>query len=101
VCVCVSAKIILKMVFTDMSQSPKNNQHVQIGTFLNMIQVQAVLYAVISATSYYRFHGSSPFEIACGISTRPCYGQQLKYTKYRHMRSQSGNDKEARGVSIP
>jgi len=31
--------------------------------FLYLIQVQAVLYAVISATSYYRFRGSTPFEI--------------------------------------
>ena len=87
VCVCVSAKKILKMLQAgslrclQTSQSTNNDQHDQIRTFLNMIQVQAVLYAVISATSYYQFHGSSSFEIACGISTRPCYGQQLKYTK--------------------
>ena len=28
-----------------------------------MIQVQVVLYTAISATSYYRFCGSTPFEI--------------------------------------
>jgi len=49
--------------------------------FLYLIQVQAVLYTVTSATSYYRFHGSTHFEIACGISTWPCYGQQLKCMK--------------------
>ena len=35
------------------------------------MQVQAVLYAVIPATSYYRFRGSTSFEIARGS-----YGQQ-------------------------
>jgi len=48
--------------------------------FLYLIQVQAVLYTIISATSYYRFRGSTPFEI-----TRGSYGQQRKlvlpYTK--------------------
>jgi len=43
----------------------KNNQHNQIRTFLYLIQVQAVHYAVISAT-YYRFCDSTPFKIACG-----------------------------------
>ena len=33
-----------------------------------------VLFAVISATSYYQFLGSTPFEITCGI-----YGQQINY----------------------
>jgi len=46
----------------------KNNQHDQISTFLYLIQVQAVLYAVILAIPYYQFCGSTPFEIACGIS---------------------------------
>ena len=31
-----------------------------------LIQVQVVLYAIILATSYYRFHGLTPFEIAHG-----------------------------------
>ena len=47
----------------------KNNH---IGSFLYLTQVKAVLFAVISATSYYRFLGSTPFEIAHGI-----YGQQV------------------------
>jgi len=64
-------------VFTDIIVS---NQHNQIRTFLYLIQVQAVLYAIISATSYYQFLGSTPFKIARGISTWPCYGQQLKNT---------------------
>jgi len=45
-------------VFTDIIVS---NQHNQIRTFLYLIQVQAVLYAIISATSYYRFRSSTPF----------------------------------------
>ena len=56
--------------FTDVIVN-KNNQHNHIKTFLYLIQVQVVLYAVISASSYYRFRGSTPFEIACGS-----YGQQ-------------------------
>jgi len=42
--------------------------------FLYLTQVKAILFAVISATSYYRFLGSTPFKIARGI-----YGQQPKY----------------------
>ena len=37
-----------------------------------LTQVKAVLVAIISATSYYRFLGSTPFEITRGI-----YGQQI------------------------
>jgi len=44
----------------------KNNQHNQIWMFLYLIQV---LYAIISATSYYWFHGFTPVKIAHGIST--------------------------------
>jgi len=51
------------------SVSTKNNQHSQIRMFLFLIQVQAVLYAVISATSYYQFRDSTPFKLAYGIST--------------------------------
>ena len=32
----------------------KNNQQNHIGTFLYLIQVQAVLFTIISAASYYR-----------------------------------------------
>jgi len=42
-----------------------------------LIQVQAVLYTVISATSYDWVCGSTPFEIARGVSTWPCYSQKL------------------------
>jgi len=38
-----------------------------IGTFLYLIQVKAILFIVISATSYYQFLGSTPFEIVRGI----------------------------------
>ena len=37
---------------------------------------QGSSFAIISATSHYKFLGSIPFEIACGS-----YGQQLKYVK--------------------
>jgi len=47
-----------------------------IGTFLCLIQVQAVLFTITSATSYYQLLGSTPFEIA-----HDSYGQQLKYAK--------------------
>ena len=46
----------------------QNNQHNQIRMFLYLIQVQVILYAVISATSYYRFCASIPFEITRCIS---------------------------------
>jgi len=49
----------------------KNNQR---NTFMYLTQVKAVHFAVISATSYYRFLGSTSFEIACGI-----YGQKINY----------------------
>jgi len=65
----------------------KNNQHNHTRTFLYLIQVQAVLYATISATSYYWFRGSTPFEIAHGS-----YGQQHNsYSHMRKYRQRSGN----------
>jgi len=59
--------------------------------FLYLTQFQVVLYAVILATSYYQFHGSTPFEVARGS-----YGQQcMQYYLYSHMQkyrlNQSGN----------
>jgi len=36
-----------------------------IETFLDLIQVKAILFTVISDTFYYSFLGSTPFEIAC------------------------------------
>jgi len=53
----------------------KSNQQNHIGMFLYLTQFKAVLSAVNSATSYYRFLGSTPFKIARGI-----YGQQPNYT---------------------
>ena len=52
----------------------KNNQQNHIGAFMCLTQVKAVLFTVISATSYYRFLDSTPFKIARGI-----YGQQINY----------------------
>jgi len=40
-----------------------------------LTNLKAVLFAIISANSYYWFLGSTPFEITRGI-----YGQQLNYT---------------------
>ena len=77
----------------------KNGQHNQIRTLLHLIQVQAVLYAVISATAYYRFPGPTPYEIACGISTCPCYSQQLKYATIQEYAESIWQ--HAHGVSIP
>ena len=50
--------------------------------------IRLVLYAVISATSYYQFRGSTPFEIACGSysidnSLRSTMQLILIYVKYR------------------
>jgi len=39
----------------------KNNQQNHIRMFLYLIQVQAVLYTIISATYNYRFRSSTPF----------------------------------------
>jgi len=63
-----------------------------------------VLFAVISATSYYQFLGSTPFEITCGN-----YGQQINYVHAKiwvHTESighvwQRVQNKEVHGVSIP
>ena len=45
----------------------KNNQRNHTGMFMFLTQVKAVLFAIISATSYYWFLGSTPFEIALGV----------------------------------
>ena len=52
----------------------KNNQRNHIGTFMYLTEVKAVLFTIFSATSCFRFLGSTPFEIAYGI-----YGQQINY----------------------
>ena len=76
----------------EMLYSTKPNQHNHIGTFLYPIQVKVVLFTTISATSYYQFLGSTPFEFTCSS-----YGQQLTYMKG----NRSGGDEEAWGISIP
>jgi len=60
------------------------NAKILIGIFLYRIQVQMVLYAIISATSYYRFRGSTPFKIAHGS-----YGQQCN--SYLHTQKNRWN----------
>ena len=74
VCVCVCPQKYWKMLQTG-SQRRLYKRHSQWRTFsiiilrrsyTCMIQIQVVLNAVISATSYYRFRGSTPFEIAGG-----------------------------------
>ena len=72
--------------------------------FLYLTQVKVVLFAVISATSYYQFLGSTPFKITCGI-----YGQQINYMHAKiqvHVESighvwQRVQNQEAQGVSNP
>ena len=77
----------------------KNNQRNHIGTSPYLTQVKAVLFTVISATSYYQFLGSTPFEITLGI-----YGHQLKYMHAYVELSWHVcrvHNEEVRGVSIP
>ena len=108
VCVCVGKKILKNYLyisrgakaFTDVIVN-ENNQHNQIRTFLYLIQVQTVLYAVISATSYYRFCGSTPFESHVVLARDLVMVSNSNTQKYRHKRSRSGNDEEACRVSIP
>ena len=82
----------------------ENNQENHIEMFLYLMQVKAVLFAVISATSYYRFLSSTPFEI-----TRDVCSQQLNYV---HVKIQAYvesiwhvwhcvHNEEVRGESIP
>ena len=76
----------------------KDNQHNHTRMFPYLIQVQAVLYAVISATSYYQFCGSTPFKIALGVTV-----SNATHTPIRE--NAGGIDLamygEAHGVSIP
>jgi len=66
----------------------KTNQHNHTRMFLYLIQVQAVLYAVISATSYYWFRGSTSFETACGSYSQ----QRNSYSHtWKYRRNRSGN----------
>ena len=57
-------------------------------TVLYLIQAQAVLYTIISATSRYWFYGSTPFGIARG-SYRQQRNSYSRAQKYRQ--NQSGN----------
>jgi len=84
----------------------KNNQQNHIGTFLYLTQVKVVLFTVISATSYYRFLGSTPMEMARGTGI---YSQQINYAhtkiqayveSIRHVWQHVHNE-EAHVVSIP
>jgi len=92
-CVCVSvgkkdlkntsSRIAKAFKFKDIILNEKQQNYV--GTFLYLIQVKAVLSAVISAT-YYWFLGSTTFEIA-----HRSYGQQLKYAKIQAYTESTGN----------
>ena len=72
VCMCVDKKIFkntssrVARVFKDIKLN-ENNQWNHVGTFMYLTQVEAALFTIISATSYYRFLGSTPFKIAHGI----------------------------------
>ena len=77
-CVCVStcrqkkfknASSGLVRAFADIILNTKN-EHNNIRMFLYLIQVKAVLFVVISATSYYRFLGYAHFVIAHGTIDR-------------------------------
>ena len=57
---------------------------VHIKMFLYLIQVQGVLYTVISATSYYQCSGSTSFEIA-----RVVYGQQCNPYSHTEIQAES------------
>jgi len=60
----------------------KNNQQYHIGMFLYLM---VVLFAVISATFYYQFLGSTPFEISRGSYSQQCnsYSHSRKYRRNR------------------
>ena len=84
----------------------KNNQQNHIGTFLYLTQIKAVLFAIISATSYYRFLDFTPFEIIM-VFTVSNSTTCTRTRKYRCMwinlhvwQPASVHDEEAHGVSI-
>jgi len=84
----------------------ENNQQNHIGTFMYMTQVKVVLFAIISATSYYRFLGSTPFEFACDIYVQQINYVHVKLQAYLYLESiwrvwQHVHNEEPRGVSIP
>jgi len=80
--------------FKDDIRNEKQSTESYIGTFLYLIQVKAILFIVISATSYYQFLGSTPFKLVLGIIVSVGNSSQ----KYRRMWNQSGNDNEVRVV---
>jgi len=57
---CLSAKTILKNTSSRIAKAFKVNGKQSTDSFLYLIQVKAVLFAFISATSCYRFLGSAP-----------------------------------------
>jgi len=76
----------------------EKNQRNHIGM---LTQVKVVLFAVISATSYYRFLSSTPFEIARGIYGHHAHAKMQAYTELIWHVRQCVHNEEARGVSIP
>jgi len=82
----------------------KNNQRNHIGTFSYLIQVGTVLFAVISATSYYCFLGSTPIKITCGIYSQQINHAHVKLQVYPesiwHV-GQCVHNEEVCGVGIP
>ena len=68
-----------------------------------LTQVKAVLFAVISTTSYYRFLGSAPFKshVVFMVSNLTTCAQKYRRTRNRSGRSGNVFITEACGVSIP
>jgi len=57
--------------------------------FLYLVQVQAVLYTINSATSYYQFCGTTPFKIACGSYGQPNANIQAELI-WQHTKMRAG-----------
>ena len=73
-------------------------------SYWNISEVKAVLFVIISATSYYRFLGSTPYEIACGIYSQPVNYMHMKILAYAESIWRVGqrvHNKELHGVSSP
>ena len=68
-----------------------------------LTQVKAVLFAVISTTSYYWFLGSAPFEshVVFTVSNLTMCTQKYRHTRNRSGRSGNVFITEACGVSFP
>jgi len=63
-----------------MLYSAKNNH---IGTVLYLIHVKVVLFAIISAASYYQFLGSTPFNLHVVVTVSNSYRRKCGPTAYR------------------